>query len=70
MIPSPHVAGASLVEALQGVSVVIEQTVLSTTLVCSTQWYEFATNPSAVTFHDDHIEAQDWLIQHLLTGHY
>lgn len=42
---------------------VIAQTSLSTTLVCSTQWYEFATNPSAVTFHDDRIEAQDWLIQ-------
>lgn len=42
---------------------VIAQTSLSTTLVCSTQWYEFATNPSAVTFRDDRVEVQDWLIQ-------
>jgi hypothetical protein len=26
-------------------------------------WHEFATNPSAVTFGDDDVRVEDWLIQ-------
>ena len=33
------------------------------TIVKSTQWHEFATNPAAVTFQDDQVLVEDWLIQ-------
>jgi uncharacterized protein YbjT (DUF2867 family) len=33
------------------------------TIVKSTQWYEFATNPAAVTCDDDEVTVEDWLIQ-------
>ena len=33
------------------------------TIVKSTQWYEFATNPAAVTCNDDEVTVEDWLIQ-------
>jgi nucleoside-diphosphate-sugar epimerase len=36
---------------------------LSATIVRSTQWCGFATNPSAVAETDDAVEVQDWLIQ-------
>ncbi|MEM6108415.1 NAD(P)H-binding protein [Mycobacterium sp. 050272] len=42
--------------------VVLEGSVPAT-IVRSTQWFEFATNPAAVDFDDGHVVAQDWLIQ-------
>jgi uncharacterized protein YbjT (DUF2867 family) len=33
------------------------------TIVRSTQWYEFATNPAVVEFDDGQVVAEDWLIQ-------
>ena len=33
------------------------------TVVKSTQWHEFATNPSATTFEDDEVRVEDWLVQ-------
>lgn len=33
------------------------------TIVKSTQWHEFATNPAAVQFGDDEVVVEDWLIQ-------
>lgn len=33
------------------------------TIVKSTQWHEFATNPAAVTFDRDEVRVHDWLIQ-------
>ena len=36
---------------------------LPASIVKSTQWFEFATNASAVTFVDDAVLVQDWLIQ-------
>lgn len=33
------------------------------TIVKSTQWHEFATNPAAVSCNDDGVVAEDWLIQ-------
>jgi uncharacterized protein YbjT (DUF2867 family) len=33
------------------------------TIVSSTQWFEFATNPAAVTFKDHEVLVEDWLIQ-------
>jgi uncharacterized protein YbjT (DUF2867 family) len=35
------------------------------TIVKSTQWYEFATNPAAVSCNGDEVLVQDWLIQPL-----
>lgn len=36
---------------------------LPTTVVRTTQWFEFATNPGAVRLHDDRVEVQDRLMQ-------
>jgi uncharacterized protein YbjT (DUF2867 family) len=33
------------------------------TIVTSTQWHQFATNPAAVSCSDDEVVAEDWLIQ-------
>jgi uncharacterized protein YbjT (DUF2867 family) len=33
------------------------------TIVKSTQWHEIATQPTAVSYHDDEVVAEDWLIQ-------
>lgn len=33
------------------------------TVVKSTQFHEFATNPSAVSFEDDEVRVEDWLVQ-------
>lgn len=42
---------------------VVKDSGLSTTIIRSTQWHEFATNPAAVTFHDHRVDVEDWLIQ-------
>ncbi len=42
---------------------IIGESGLNATIVKTTQWYEFATNPAAVVFHDDRVEVQDWLVQ-------
>lgn len=42
---------------------VVRDSGLSATIVRSTQWYEFATNPSVVEETDRALEVQDWLIQ-------
>ena len=36
---------------------------LDATILKTTQWHEFATNPAAVTFYDDEVLVQDWLLQ-------
>jgi uncharacterized protein YbjT (DUF2867 family) len=36
---------------------------ISATIVKSTQWHEFATDPAAVRCTDDEVIVQDWLIQ-------
>jgi uncharacterized protein YbjT (DUF2867 family) len=42
---------------------IVEDSPLRSTIVKSTQWHEFATNPAAVTFLDDEVLVEDWLIQ-------
>ena len=49
--------------AKRGQEQVLQDTAFPATIIRSSQWYEFATNPSAVTFYDGRIEVQDWLIQ-------
>lgn len=36
---------------------------IPSTIIKSTQWHEFATNPAAVTFESDEVRVHDWLIQ-------
>lgn len=36
---------------------------IPTTIVRTTQWFEFATNPGGVRMHDDRVEVQDRLMQ-------
>lgn len=38
------------------------------TIVMSTQWYEFATNPAVVNFNNGEVRAQDWLTQPIAAG--
>lgn len=42
---------------------IVRDSGLDATIVKSTQWFEFSANPAVVTFHDDRIEVQDWLVQ-------
>jgi uncharacterized protein YbjT (DUF2867 family) len=42
---------------------IVSSSGVPSTIVRSTQWYEFATNPTAVTFQEDQVVVQDWLIQ-------
>lgn len=42
---------------------IVRDSALSATIVRSTQWYEFATNPSVVVETDEAVQVQDWLIQ-------
>lgn len=36
---------------------------ISSSIVRSAQWHEYAMNPGSVTEHADRVEAEDWLIQ-------
>lgn len=42
---------------------IVDSSGLNATLVKTSQWFEFSTNPAAVRFHDDRVEVQDWLLQ-------
>ena len=42
---------------------VVAESTVPTTIVRASQFHEFATNPSAVTFADHAVLVQDWLIQ-------
>ncbi|MDF0586073.1 NAD(P)H-binding protein [Tsukamurella sp. 8F] len=42
---------------------IIRESGVSSTIVRSAQWFEFATNPAAVSFTDDRVTVQDWLVQ-------
>jgi len=42
---------------------IVNESPIRSTIVKSTQWHEFATNPAAVTFLDGEVLVEDWLIQ-------
>jgi uncharacterized protein YbjT (DUF2867 family) len=42
---------------------IVAEALVPSTIVKSTQWFEFATNPAAVTFREDDVLVEDWLIQ-------
>lgn len=53
----PYYAAKSEQEAI------VDDSTLTTTLVKSTQWHEFATNPAAVELDPTEVHVQNWLIQ-------
>lgn len=42
---------------------IVKNSNLDATILKTTQWNEFATNPAAVTFHENEVLVQDWLVQ-------
>lgn len=42
---------------------VVRASGISSSIVRSTQWHEYAMNPGSVTEHADRVEVEDWLIQ-------
>lgn len=42
---------------------IVKNSDLDATILKTSQWYEFATNAAAMTFHDDEVLVQDWLVQ-------
>jgi hypothetical protein len=62
-IEDPSFDGFPYYEAKRAAKEIVLDGPVPVTLVKSTQWYEFATNPTAVTFRNDHVVVQDWLIQ-------
>ena len=42
---------------------IVKESPIRSTIVKSTQWHEFSTNPAAVTFLDNEVLVEDWLIQ-------
>ena len=50
-------------EAKRAAKAIILDGPVPATIVKSTQWYEFATNPAPVNSHDGEVIVEDWLIQ-------
>lgn len=62
-IDDPAFDGFPYFEAKRAAEELVLESRVPATIVRSTQWYEFATNPAAVNFDDGVVVAQDWLIQ-------
>lgn len=62
-IEDPVFDGFPYYEAKRAAKEIVLESPVPTTIVKSTQWYEFATNPAAVSSHDGEVVVQDWLIQ-------
>jgi len=62
-IEDPVFDGFAYYEAKRAAKEIMLDGPVPTTIVKSTQWYEFATNPAAVTTHDGEVIVEDWLIQ-------
>ncbi len=59
----PVFDGFPYYEAKRAAKAIVLDGPVPATIVKSTQWYEFATNPVAVSSHDGEVTVQDWLIQ-------
>lgn len=59
----PVFDGFPYYEAKRAAKAIVLDGPVPATLVKSTQWYEFATNPVAVNSDDGEVRVQDWLIQ-------
>ncbi len=62
-IEDPGFDGFAYYEAKRQAKDILLDGPVPTTIVKSTQWYEFATNHDAVTFNADEVIVEDWLIQ-------
>jgi uncharacterized protein YbjT (DUF2867 family) len=62
-IDDPTFDGSPYYEAKRVAKEMVLESTVPATIVKSTQWYEFATNPRAVTCNNDEVTAEDWLIQ-------
>jgi uncharacterized protein YbjT (DUF2867 family) len=62
-IDDPTFDGFPYYEAKRVAKEMVLDSPVPATIVKSTQWYEFATNPAAVTCNDDEVTVEDWLIQ-------
>ncbi|ORW91564.1 NmrA family protein [Mycobacterium sp. IEC1808] len=62
-IEDPSFDGFPYYEAKRAAKEIALDGPVPVTLVKSTQWYEFATNPAAVSSRDGEVVVQDWLIQ-------
>ena len=62
-VEDPVFDGFPYYEAKRVAKQVVLDSPVPATIVKSTQWYEFATNPAAVNYHDGEVIVQDWLIQ-------
>jgi uncharacterized protein YbjT (DUF2867 family) len=62
-IEDPVFDGFAYYEAKRAAKEILLDGPIPTTIVKSTQWYEFATNPAAVNASDGEVIVEDWLIQ-------
>jgi uncharacterized protein YbjT (DUF2867 family) len=62
-IEDPVFDGFPYFEAKRAAKQIVLDSPVPATIVKSTQWYEFASNPAAVTSHDGEVVVEDWLIQ-------
>lgn len=62
-VEDPVFDGFEYYEAKRAAKAIVLDGPVPATIVKSTQWYEFATNPAAVSSRDGEVTVQDWLIQ-------
>ncbi len=62
-VEDPVFDGFPHYEAKRAAKAIVLGSPVPATIVKSTQWYEFATNPAAVRSQDGEVLVQDWLIQ-------
>ena len=62
-IDDPVFDGFPYYEAKRASKEILLDGPVPTTIVKSTQWYEFATDPAAVSCNDGEVLVEDWLIQ-------
>lgn len=62
-VEDPVFDGFEYYEAKRAAKAIVLDGPVPVTIVKSTQWYEFATNPAAVSSRDGEVVVQDWLIQ-------
>ena len=62
-IDDPAFDGVPYYEARRAAKELVLAGPVPTTIIRSTQWYEFATNPAAVSCNSDEVMVEDWLIQ-------
>lgn len=62
-IEHPALDGFPYYAAKRAQERIVAESPVESSILKSTQWHEFATNPSVVTFANEYVEVEDWLIQ-------